>query len=168
MIKWLIANVICSYVGTITFAVLFRVPKRFFNSCGIIGTLGWLVYCGMVNFVSAPMASFCGTFVVVLISRLLTVPKKCPITMFLIPGIFCLIPGASVYYMAYNLVIGDTKEAGSMGFMALKIAFGIVFGIVSVISIPKEIFDRDRWIKPGDLKKLAKTRKREIERENRQ
>lgn len=143
MIHWVIVNVICPYFGTIAFAVMFNVPKRFYVSCGMIGTLGWLVYCLSVNPTSPAVASFFGTLVVVLVSRILTVRMKCPITMFMIPGIFPLVPGASVYYMAYELVIGETKEAGTRGFLALKIAFGIVFGIVSAVSIPREVFGGD-------------------------
>ena len=63
----------------------------------------------------------------------------------MIPGIFPLIPGASVYYMAYDLVIGETREAGQSGFLAIKIAFGIVLGIVSAVSIPREVFGGDYW-----------------------
>ncbi|MCI8582404.1 MAG: threonine/serine exporter [Dorea sp.] len=145
MLDWIIVNVICPCLGTVAFAIMFNVPKRFYVSCGIIGTLGWLVYCAAVKPTSPSMASFFASLTVVLISRVLTVRMKCPITMFLIPGIFPLIPGASVYYMAYDLVIGETREAGQSGFLAIKVAFGIVLGIVSAVSIPREVFGGDYW-----------------------
>ena len=145
MLNWFIVNVVCPCMGTVAFAVLFNVPKRFYVSCATIGTLGWLVYCAAVNQTSPAIASFFASLTVVLISRVLTVRMKCPITMFVIPGIFPLIPGASVYYMAYDLVIGETREAGQSGFLALKIAFGIVLGIVSAVSIPREVFGGDYW-----------------------
>lgn len=145
MIHWLVVNVVCPFLGTIAFAVMFNVPKRFYTSCGVIGTLGWLVYCITVRPTSPAIASFFGTLVVVLISRVMTVRMKCPITMFMIPGIFPLIPGASVYYMAYDLVMSETKQAGQIGFVALKIAFGIVLGIASAVSIPREVFSIEYW-----------------------
>ena len=145
MFNWIVVNVICPCLGTVAFAVMFNVPKRFYVSCGIIGTLAWLVYCASLNPTSPAMASFFASLTVVLISRVLTVRMKCPITMFLIPGIFPLIPGASVYYMAYDLVIGETREAGQSGFLAIKVAFGIVLGIVSAVSIPREVFVLDYW-----------------------
>lgn len=145
MIQWMIANVVCSYLGTIAFAIMFHVPKRFYISCGTIGTIGWLVYCGVVPSTSAAVASFFGTLVAVLISRALAVRMKCPVTMFMIPGIFPLIPGASVYYMAYDLVMGDMGTAGQSGFLALKIAFGIALGIVISVSIPREVFRGEYW-----------------------
>ena len=145
MLNWFIVNVVCPCMGTVAFAVLFNVPKRFYVSCATIGTLGWVVYCAAVNPTSPAIASFFASLTVVLISRVLTVRMKCPITMFVIPGIFPLIPGASVYYMAYDLVISETREAGQSGFLALKIAFGIVLGIVSAVSIPREVFGGDYW-----------------------
>ncbi len=145
MMHWFIANIVCSFLGTIAFAILFNVPRRFYLSCGVIGTLGWVVYCIALPHSSAPIASFFGSLTVVLISRFLTVPMKCPITMFLVPGIFPLIPGASVYYTAYELVINDTEKAGESGFMALKIAFAIVFGIITVVSIPRDVFNPAYW-----------------------
>lgn len=80
---------------------------------------------------------------------------KCPITMFMIPGVFPLVPGASVYYMAYDLVIGKTGEAGESGLLALKIAFGIVLGITFAVSVPREAFDGDYW-RERIAEKLAK------------
>ena len=107
MIEYIVANLICPFFGTIAFSVLFNVPKRFYLSCGITGTMGWIVYCLTVNLTSAAIASFLGTLVVVLISRMLTVRMKCPITVFLISGIFPLVPGAGVYYTAYYLVMNQ-------------------------------------------------------------
>lgn len=145
MLNWFVVNVVCPCLGTVAFAVMFNVPKRFYVSCASIGTLGWLMYCALVQSTSPAIASFFASFTVVLISRVLTVRMKCPITMFVIPGIFPLIPGASVYYMAYDLVISETEQAGQSGFLALKIAFGIVLGIVSAVSIPREVFGGDYW-----------------------
>ena len=145
MIEYIVANLICPFFGTIAFSVLFNVPKRFYLSCGITGTMGWIVYCLTVNLTSAALASFLGTLVVVLISRMLTVRMKCPITVFLISGIFPLVPGAGVYYTAYYLVMNQLGEAAQRGIGAIKVAFAIVLGIVCIVSIPREFFRPDYW-----------------------
>ena len=94
-----VMNVICSFMGTIGFAVMFNVPMRFYLCCGFTGTAGWMAYYAIVNGdMSAVTASFFGTLAVVLISRILTVLMKCPITIFLVPGIIPLVPGAGIYY----------------------------------------------------------------------
>ena len=78
-------------------------------------------------------------------SRILAVWKKCPITVFLVSGIFPLIPGASVYYTVYNMVQGNLAEAADRGIGAVKVAFAIVLGIIFVVSIPKQWFKADYW-----------------------
>ncbi len=138
-------NIFCSFLGTIAFSVLFNVPRRFYLCCGLTGTAGWLCYCAVLGVASPSTASFLGTAVVVLISRMLAVWKKCPITIFLVSGIFPLIPGTSIYYTAYNLVQGELSEAASMGIGAVKVAFAIVLGIVFVVSVPKQWFKFSYW-----------------------
>ena len=38
------ATVAAAFVGTVAFALLFGVPKRFYPACGFIGAAGWLLY----------------------------------------------------------------------------------------------------------------------------
>lgn len=152
MIQEIFANVVCPFFGTIAFSVLFNVPKRYYLSCGITGTLGWIMYYLSVDYTSAAVASFLGALVVVLISRILTVKMKCPITIFLISGIFPLVPGAGVYYTAYYLVTNQLGLAVERGIGAVKIAFGIVLGIVFIVSIPREFFQPAYWRKRRILK----------------
>ena len=106
---------------------------------------GWLCYCALTPLGSAPMACFAGTIVVVLLSRIFAVWKKCPITVFLVSGIFPLVPGAGVYYTAYYFVTDSLRLASQKGIESLKMAFAIVLGIVFVVSIPKQWFQVSYW-----------------------
>ena len=99
----------------------------------------------MQGYASAAVASFLGALVVVLISRMLTVKMKCPITIFLVSGIFPLVPGAGIYYTAYYLVTNQLALAAQKGLESVKIAFGIVLGIVFIVSIPREAFQIKYW-----------------------
>lgn len=145
MIRELITNIVCPFVGTIAFSILFNVPKRYYLCCGMTGMAGWLVFAGVSNYFSAALASFLGALVVVLISRMLTVKMKCPITIFLVSGIFPLVPGAGVYYTAYYLVTNQLSLASQKGMESIKIAFGIVLGIVFILSVPREAFRLRYW-----------------------
>ncbi len=136
----LIAHIVTSFVGTVGFSAMFNVDKRYYLSCGLTGTAGWLVYKMLYGAYSMPMATFFGVVVVTLLSRILAVYKKCPITIFLASGIFPLYPGATVYYTAFYLVMDDLMQALDKGILAIKIAFAIVLAIVFVVSIPKEWF----------------------------
>ena len=141
----IIINMFCSFRGTIAFSVLFTVPKRFYICCGFTGMAGWLCYLICINGASVSTSTFFGTVLVVLMSRILAVWKKCPITVFLVSGIFPLIPGAGVYYTVYNVVQGNLAEAAGRGIGAIKVAFAIVLGIVFVVSIPKQWFQVNYW-----------------------
>ena len=141
----MLIDFICSFIGTIAFSHLFNVPKRHYFYCGLVGAVGYLCFCLLNNNISAAMSTFVATMVVVLCSRILTVLRKCPITIFLISGIFPLVPGASVYYTAYYFVMNDLGEATIWGINSLKNAFAIVLGIVFIVSIPRQFFSVNYW-----------------------
>ena len=140
----ILSNLFCSFAGTIGFAIMYNVPKKYYIVCGVTGMAGWIVYLlvsGM-NYVSAAVGSFFGAFIVVLISRMLSVKMRCPITIFLISGILPLVPGAGIYNTVYYIVTNQLTQAALKGIESLKIAFAIVMGIVIVVSIPRDVFHK--------------------------
>ena len=140
----ILSNLFSSFVGTIGFAIMYNVPKKYYIGCGVTGMAGWIVYLlvsGM-NYVSAAVGSFFGAFIVVLISRMLSVKMRCPITIFLISGILPLVPGAGIYNTVYYIVTNQLTQAALKGIESLKIAFAIVMGIVIVVSIPRDVFHK--------------------------
>ena len=82
MITTTILAIVESFLATLAYAVLFNVPKQYYTACGITGMAGWLLYLAMCQVTTVALASFVGTLAVVLISRIFTVRKKCPITIF--------------------------------------------------------------------------------------
>lgn len=120
MITTTILAIVESFLATLAYAVLFNVPKQYYTACGITGMAGWLLYLAMCQVTTVALASFVGTLAVVLISRIFTVRKKCPITIFLVSGIIPLVPGAGIYYTAYYLVTGQMSLAAVKGLEAVK------------------------------------------------
>lgn len=145
MIRELFINIFAPFIGTVAYVILFNVPRRYYLSCGITGTVGWLVYQLTLTAVSASVASFFAALAAVFLSRMLTVRMKCPITIFLLAGIIPLVPGAGIYYTAYYLVTNQLAAAAQRGLESVKIAFGIVLGITFVVSIPREVFQIHYW-----------------------
>lgn len=137
----LAVEVLAAFVGTIAFSVLFFVPRKYYGFCGACGAAGWLVYALLLGIGISPAEStFFAALAVIFLSRLFAVWERCPATLFLIPGIFPLVPGAGVYWTAYYIVTNDLKQAGQMGFAAVKAAAAIVLGIIFVFEIPQEFF----------------------------
>jgi len=139
----IIIEFIVAMVATISFAILFNAPKNEVIYCGLTGALGWAVYYGMTqNNCNSVLASLTATFCLTILSRCFAVVRKNPVTMYVLPGIFPLVPGAGVYYTAYYLFIGNTEMSGFKGLETLEIAGAIVFGIIFGFGIPQWIFHK--------------------------
>ena len=115
-------------------------PKKYYGYCGLIGGCGWICYKCLLPECSEPLAAFFANVVVVFLSRLFAVREKCPVTVFLISGIFPLVPGAGIYWTAYYIVVNELELAGQRGFQTLKIAVAIVLSILLVFELPQGIF----------------------------
>ena len=141
MILRLIEEVIAAAVGTMAFALMFHVPRQYYFCGGIAGGAGWLVYWALELHVDSLMGPVCaGAFTVVFLSRIFAVRKKCPVTMFLIPGIFPLVPGMGIYQTAQALVGSDWDLAAAKGLTSIKFAVAIVGGILLGFEIPQSCF----------------------------
>ena len=133
---------IAAMIGTIAFVCLFGAQKRYYVWCGLIGAAGWMLYYSLNHLTSLPEVAnvFFATMLITFLSRMVSVWMRCPVTVYLIAGIFPLVPGAGIYWTAYYLVTDQIDEAGHSGFAALKAAIAIVIGIVVILEIPNRFF----------------------------
>lgn len=137
----MILQTLMAFLGTISFSILFNVPRKHYIFCGLTGGLGWLVYLITLKTSSSEfIATFVATVVLTCVSRMLSVLRKTPTTMFLICGIFTLVPGAGIYYTAYHFFINDAVQAWAKGGETIKLALSISLGIASAFSLPASLF----------------------------
>lgn len=138
----MILQIFIAFVATIAFSVLFNVPKEQYIFCGITGALGWLCYLIVNDIYPSPViSSFIATFVLTFISRIFAVYRKSPVTIFLISGIFPLVPGAGIYNTAYHMIMSDNMLAFNTGIQTVKISVAISLGILFVFSLPQSLFN---------------------------
>lgn len=134
---------IAALVGTSFFAVLFGVPRKYYFAAGVVGVLGWMVYILMSRY--TPMGDFGSTFLaatmVAFLSRYAAIKLKCPSTVFLICGIFPLIPGAGVFWSAYYIASTQLESAIMMGLSSVKLTLAIVLGII----VAANVFHSSNW-----------------------
>ena len=74
------------------------------------------------------------------LARIAAIDHKCPAQVFLLCGMFTLVPGAGIFWFTYYLVSGDFDLSSASGFTAIKAAVGIVLGIILAMEIPQRIF----------------------------
>ena len=138
----IIDQVIAAMLGTMAFTILFQAPKKEVIYCMVNGGVGWLVYLIIVKFgLSATIASLGATIVLTIVSRLLSALRRCPATIFLVTGIFTLVPGAGIYYTAYYLIMNELSLSSQKGIETFKIAGAIVLGIIFGFAIPQSWFN---------------------------
>lgn len=129
----MLVKIIIAFAATLAFAVIFQVPRHLYLLCGLSGAVGLSAFL-LLQRTSAVdyVAYFVACFILTIFARLLSVRFKTPSTVFLITGIFPLVPGAGIYYTAYYLFQGMTNESGAKGvetlFIAGMISLGILFG----------------------------------------
>jgi len=135
-------QIIAAFIGTAAFAVLFGVPRKYYVLCGVSGVLGWILYMVLVRYASfsAPAATVFATMLVVLSARWFSVLDRCPAIVFLLCGIFPLVPGAGVFWTSYYVVSNQLPLALGSGFMAIKITIAIVLGIILISELPNRMF----------------------------
>ena len=139
----IIIEFIVAMFATISFAILFNAPRKEVIYCGLTGALGWGVYFGMTQHgTNSVLASLVATLCLTILARGFAVVRKSPVTVYLLPGIFPLVPGAGIYYTAYYLFIGNTEMSGFKGIETLEIAGAIVFGIIFGFGIPQRLFHK--------------------------
>ena len=138
----MILEMIPAALGTVAFAILFVIPRKYYAYCAAIGASGWLMYRVMMELAGSGVfeASFLATALVVLLSRFVSVIERCPATVFVTAGIFPLVPGAGICWSAYYLVTNQFQLAAANGFSALQTIVAVVLGIVFIFELPNKIF----------------------------
>ena len=133
----LVAQFFLAAAGTWSFAVLFACPRRLLPYGALVGGVGWLVYeLAVLMGVDTTAASLLAVIPLTLLTRIFAILLKAPVTVFLLPGIFPLVPGAGIYYTAYYFIQCNNPLALSNGISTFKVAVALATGIALVLGIP--------------------------------
>lgn len=138
----MIIQFIVSLFATLSFAVLFSAPKSELIFCGLTGGIGWIVYLICLNFNdSITIANLIATLALTVISRIIASLRKNPVTVYLITGIFPLVPGAGIYYTSYYFIMNEMPDCTRYGMQTVKVAGAIVLGIIFGFALPQVWFN---------------------------
>ena len=122
-----------SFSTTVGFAVLLQAPRKTLPISGIIGAVGWVVFLYVRREMgsSSFYANICATLILSLLSELAARIFKQPATVFVIPGIFPIVPGLGMYNGMAQLIENNYEQGINIlltaGLDAAAIALGIMF-----------------------------------------
>lgn len=120
-----------AFLGTLGFTLIFNVPLRHIPVASFVGGAGWVVYqiasamgCGIA------ISCFFGACTVGLTSDIASKVCKEAATIFVIPGVLPLVPGAGTYYTMLAIVQGNLDQAAAKGIETLAMAGAIALGLL--------------------------------------
>ena len=127
----MIMQIISAFVGSIGFAIFFKMKGKQIPFAGLGGAVTWAVYL-------AVQTQFDGYFVpylvasifVALYAEVMARINRAPAWIFITSAAVPLIPGGSLYYTMAGLVNGDQELFMTSGRSALIIALAISLGFV--------------------------------------
>jgi len=127
----MIVQLISVFIGAVGFAVLLEVQKKYLLYCGAAGMIGWGAY--LLGQQLLPIGSvFFSSFCIALLSQIFARKLHCPVTVFLIPGIYPSVPGAGIYRTVYYLIMGENSLSSHYFLETLTTAGMIALGIYMV------------------------------------
>jgi len=134
----LIGQVLSATIGVLAFAILFHAPRRSYAACALCGGFGWAMYLlffamGWGMFASSVAAVVALT----LLARVLSVALCMPNTVFIVTGIFPIVPGAGIYYTAYALMTSDIALFQLKSKETVLLAGAIALGIIIGMAVPQ-------------------------------
>ena len=137
----MILQFILAMSATAAFAVIFCAPKNQLIFSALAGGISWITYLILCEFgFGTVTASLAATFLLTILSRFFAALLKKPVTLYLVSGIFVLVPGAGIYYTSYYFIMNDINKFTAMGMETFKIAGAIAIGIIFGFSIPQKLF----------------------------
>lgn len=137
----LVIQFLLAMFATAGFSVIIRVPVRHIPVCMIIGALGWAAYeTSMYYYSYSALGCFIGACVVGLLSNIAAHFLKDAATIFVIPGILCLVPGGKIYSTMYAVLQNDFTHAAEVGTETMLMAGSIALGLLTVGVILRVIY----------------------------
>lgn len=130
-IVYYFSQFIISFLATMLFSILFNAPRRLLLACGFVGAMGWIIY--KLTFdadLGKVLASFLGSFILGLMSHVMSRRYKRPVIIFIVPGIIPLVPGGLAYEATRFLVSNEYTHAVNTFLEVTLISGAIAFGIL--------------------------------------
>ena len=136
----MIIQTAAAFLGSIGFAIFFKMKGKQIVLAGIGGAVTWIVYLLIQHFIEGYFVPYLVASIFVgIYAEIMARVNKAPATIFLTAAAVPLIPGGSLYYTMLGLVEQDEELFATSGVAALTIALAISLGFVVVALANKYI-----------------------------
>ena len=135
MVKWAIS----SFLATLGFTIMFNIRGKrviFASLCGVIGAIVYHITLNVLHydlFISLLYTSMAMSLYSEIMARCL----KTPVTLFLICGLICFVPGGTMYYTMIEILNNNTAGATVLFMEVMTSAGALAIGIVVVSTVVK-------------------------------
>ncbi len=123
-------------MGCLGFSIIFNLHGPGILLCILGGILCWGTHCLVEQFGGGQYtAVFIASVFSAIYAEVMARIRKCPAIGYLIIGLIILIPGSSLYYTIYNLIMGNAAAFSSYGTKTVIVAGLMAAGILLVSTI---------------------------------
>ncbi len=131
-----IVQTVSAIIGTLGFCLFIRLRLSRLPVIAVLTAVCFLTYLAVLHFdVSEFTANAAAAVVTALLSEICAIWLKAPVTVFLIPALLPLIPGAHLYYAMEGFFKNDPIQGLSHLTTMLQAIGGLVLGITTVSAI---------------------------------
>lgn len=127
----------CCVIGCFGFSMSNNVRRRTLLWTSIGGCVALAVYLLTPVSLGVAMRSFFGTLAAALYSEAMARVRKAPVTVFLITGLFSLVPGAGIYYSMKYAVSGQADLFLAKLLETMGVAGAMALGVILVSSLAR-------------------------------
>lgn len=139
----MIPRLLAAFLGVMAFAILSQVPRRYYLPCAVVGALVWLLNQFLLRSGAGEVAAcLAAAFLLTILARTLAVLWRVPVSIFLIPGIFTLVPGTGIFYLGYYLMSSQTAQMSAKATQVLLTAGAIAVGITFGSALSQQWFSK--------------------------
>lgn len=132
----MIWQILGAFVAVVGFSLILEVPKKYIFYVGAVAALGWFIYLVLIDVgQSVYVSNFWAAMVISIGAQVMSRILKTPVTMFNIPGIMPLVPGAGMYRIVYYVIHEESKLVSFYLSQTLQIAAVISMAIFIVDAV---------------------------------
>ncbi|MEB3429946.1 threonine/serine exporter family protein [Citroniella saccharovorans] len=126
-------------ISVVSFAYAYNIPPRSLLAVGLTGGVSWIIYSLLRSIDKEYLGVFLASLTIGTMAIFFSKKHKLPSTVYIIPSIIPLVPGMSLYFTMYNIVMENYNEAFLRGIYAIATAGLLACGIIVSMGIKSNV-----------------------------